>query len=115
MAATDQLMCFGMTNDRGIGCGTQRAPGFRAFVLLVPGSGVSGWLSVLFLLCGLRLFDFLLLLSFGLVLLAFSVAHGMTPLWRGQMHFAAWVAISATPARYPSPTAQPLPGQAKPS
>ena len=45
-------------------------------------------LTVLFLLCGFRLFGFLLPISFGLVLLAFLVAHGVTPFWCSPLHFA---------------------------
>jgi hypothetical protein len=37
------------------------------------------------------LFGLLLPLSFGLVLLAFLVAHGVTPFWRSPLHFAARV------------------------
>ena len=47
--------------------------------LLTSGLWDAGLLSVLFLLGGFRLFGVLLSLPFGLVLLAFLVAHGITP------------------------------------
>jgi len=46
---------------------------------LTPGLWGAGLLSVLFLLGGVRLFGVLLLQLFGLILLAFLVAHGITP------------------------------------
>jgi len=49
---------------------------YHASVLLAPGLGDSGLSLVLFLLCGFRLFGILLPTLFGLVLLAFLVAHG---------------------------------------
>ncbi len=63
--------------------------GYRASALLAPGLGDPALLTVLFLLCGFRLFGFLLPISFGLVLLAFLVAHGVTPFWCSPLHFAA--------------------------
>lgn len=48
----------------------------HASVLLAPGLGGPGLPLVLFLLCGFRLFGILLPILFGLVLLAFLVAHG---------------------------------------
>ena len=58
-------------------------------MLSAPRLGGPGLLFVLFLLCGFGLFGFLLPLPFGLVLLAFLVAHGVTPFWRSQSHVPA--------------------------
>ena len=63
----------------GGGMSVQLAMRPRFVVLWVPGSGGLGLLPVLFLLCGFHLFGLLLLLPFGLVFLAFLVAHGVTP------------------------------------
>ena len=60
--------------------------------LLALGLWGTGLLSVLFLLGGFRLFGVLLSLPFGLVLLAFLVAHGITPFWCSSWH----VAVSAS-------------------
>ena len=68
-------------------------------------SPVPRLLPVLFLLCGFRLFRlfrFLLPMPFGLVFLAFLVAHGVSPFWRSPLHFAA----SAT-CGHPRPWAGP--------
>ena len=45
--------------------------------------GRPGLLLVSFLPCGFGFFGILLPLPFSLVLLAFLVAHGFTPFWRG--------------------------------
>ena len=55
---------------------------------LAPGLGGPALLTVLFLLCGFRLFGFLLPISFGLVFLTFLVAHRVTPFWCSPLHFA---------------------------
>ena len=76
-----------------------------AGTLLAPGSGGLRLLPVLFLLCGFRLFRlfrFLLPMPFGLVFLAFLVAHGVIPFWCSPSHFAA----SAT-CGHPRPWAGP--------
>jgi len=52
-----------------------RPAGYRASVLLAPGLGGPELPLVLFLLCGFSLFGILLPTLFGLVLLAFLVAH----------------------------------------
>ena len=58
-------------------------------VSLAPGLGGSGLLSVFFLFCRFGLFGFLLPLPFGLVLLAFLVAHMITPFRRSQSSIPA--------------------------
>jgi len=50
--------------------------------------GSPGLLLVVFLLFSLRLFGFVLLLPFGLILLAFFVAHRVTPFWLGPLQFS---------------------------
>ena len=67
------------------------APSLHALVC-TPGLWGAGLLFVLFLLGGFRLFGVLLPLPFGLVLLAFLVAHGITPFWCSSWH----VAVSAS-------------------
>ena len=56
---------------------------------LAPGLVVQGLLRMLFRLYGFCLFGFLLPSPFGLVLLAFLVAHRVTPFWRNPLHIAA--------------------------
>ena len=80
-------------HTRGLLCAQRRGPlvsCIRAAGLV--GLGGPGLLRVqffLFLLCGFRLFSFPLPNPFGLVLLAFLVAHRVTPSWYSSLHFAA--------------------------
>ena len=74
----------------------------RASVLPAPRLGGSGLLSVFFLLCGFSLFGFLLSLPFGLVLLAFLVAHMITPFRRSQLSI-----LASARSGHPCPSALP--------
>ena len=69
-----------------------------------------GLLFFLFLLCGFRLFGFLLPILFGLVLLAFLVAHGVTPFWCSPSRLAA----SAVSGHLWSRELPAIPGQCSP-
>jgi len=69
-----KLLCCRSARDRqNRPCCTSNV---NAPVLLASGLGDPGLPPVLFLLCGFRLFGILLPIPFGLVLLAFLVAHG---------------------------------------